>query len=674
MSDIPSINYTNRDFESIKEALKVHLQTKFGSQWKDFYTSGIGMALVEQIAYVFDVLSFYLDVTANEQFLGTARDRASIVKHGERVGYIMRPATGAAVEVEATIAAAQAQDVIIPEGTTITTAKGVTFRTAEQQRISAGSLSATLVFVEGQVHSQSAVSDGSSFQRVTLSQPNVIFGAAAVDVDGSDWERIDSLVYGDGSSLVYDLSYDENGYATLRFGDGESGAVPPIGATITITYRTGGGVIGNIRSGELDTDINGYLDGVLPTSYVSVSLYNEEPGAGGEERETIEHAKLWIPQWVKTNGRAVTAQDFDTLANTFNDTIYGSPAYAKAVLHQKVPEYNLVDIYLWARDHSGAITTPSVGLKNAVETYFNNNGVGAVRTICTDVDVLDGEIVYVDIALEIKLLSNFASSSVVSEVSAALDSLFGTDAVQPGVDLNLSHIYKAVQRIAGVDHALVVSVIGAKSTSELIGVGDGANPTFSPTLSLPPSLPIAPFSVSLTDGAQTITDDGEGNLVGDVGVGTNTVDYATGDVNVTFATPPALAAEVYCAFKYILDYQRGGVEATGNGTTSRFRGVLEFPPIVPLDPTTSQKGIAFTDGTQVVVDDGDGNLVGDVHAGGSNYIDYSTGAFDFTFTLPPAVGTSIQSTYRQMLRVDSENLPIDDTQLAVKNRYTITTL
>ena len=107
--------------------------------------------------------------------------------------------------------------------------------------------------------------------------------------------------------------------------------------------------------------------------------------------------------------------------------------------------------------------------------------------------------------------------------------------------------------------------------------------------------------------------------------------------------------------------------------TKRFKGAIEYPPIVPYHVDTGQKGIAFTDGTQVVRDDGSGGLIGDVDPSGVNRIDYDTGSYDFTFLVPPANGAQIRVAYRQLLRVTKEDIPIEKSQLAVKGRYTIRT-
>lgn len=64
--------------------------------------------------------------------------------------------------------------------------------------------------------------------------------------------------------------------------------------------------------------------------------------------------------------------------------------------------------------------------------------------------------------------------------------------------------------------------------------------------------PVRAGSVQLTDGTQIVTDDGNGNLVGDVNaLGINSVNYATGAINVTFAA--ATAAAVTASYEVNLE-------------------------------------------------------------------------------------------------------------------------
>lgn len=79
---------------------------------------------------------------------------------------------------------------------------------------------------------------------------------------------------------------------------------------------------------------------------------------------------------------------------------------------------------------------------------------------------------------------------------------------------------------------------GGPVSSEAIGSGDSSTVTFPFDV----SASLSPGSVSVTDGTETFSDDGEGVLTGDAG-GSGTVDYDTGSGSVTFNTAPATATD-----------------------------------------------------------------------------------------------------------------------------------
>ncbi len=81
---------------------------------------------------------------------------------------------------------------------------------------------------------------------------------------------------------------------------------------------------------------------------------------------------------------------------------------------------------------------------------------------------------------------------------------------------------------------------------------------------------------------------------------------------------------------------------SGDGSTAEFSGdfVLE-------DGTSVVGGsVAVTDTQQQAVDDGLGGFLGDVDTGGTNTIDYATGKFTMTFASAPALGRTITAEAR----------------------------
>jgi len=82
-----NIKYTSRDFDSIKQDLIDHAQRYYPDNYKDFTTPSFGTMVLDSVAYVGDVLSYYLDYNVNESFLDTSIEFDNIRKHARSLGY-----------------------------------------------------------------------------------------------------------------------------------------------------------------------------------------------------------------------------------------------------------------------------------------------------------------------------------------------------------------------------------------------------------------------------------------------------------------------------------------------------------------------------------------------------------------------------------------------------------
>ncbi len=87
MSTKPVIKYTNRDFQSIKSELVQHAKRYYPNVYNDFTENSFGSMFFDSVAYVGDMLSFYLDFQANESLLETAITKDNIRKLASQMGY-----------------------------------------------------------------------------------------------------------------------------------------------------------------------------------------------------------------------------------------------------------------------------------------------------------------------------------------------------------------------------------------------------------------------------------------------------------------------------------------------------------------------------------------------------------------------------------------------------------
>lgn len=82
-----NINYTNREFASIKQDLVDYAKRYYPDSYKDFTNASFGSLVLDSVAYVGDVLSYYIDYSVNESFLDTAIEFDNVRKHARALGY-----------------------------------------------------------------------------------------------------------------------------------------------------------------------------------------------------------------------------------------------------------------------------------------------------------------------------------------------------------------------------------------------------------------------------------------------------------------------------------------------------------------------------------------------------------------------------------------------------------
>ena len=94
----------------------------------------------------------------------------------------------------------------------------------------------------------------------------------------------------------------------VQFGDGVHGRIPPAGTDNirAFIYQTGGGAIGNVEAGKIET-LATAVEGI-------VSVFNPTTAGGGSDKATTEAMLTIGPRRISHRDRAVSAEDFEELA------------------------------------------------------------------------------------------------------------------------------------------------------------------------------------------------------------------------------------------------------------------------------------------------------------------------------------------------------------------------
>jgi hypothetical protein len=123
---------------------------------------------------------------------------------------------------------------------------------------------------------------------------------------GNVWKPQRDLLSSDEFAPDFVAEVEEDGAATLRFGDDEYGMRPAEGTEFLATYRVGNGARGNIGAESI-------AHVVTDDTRVS-SVTNPLPARGGTDPESIEHVRQSAPWAFRTQERAITPEDYAEVA------------------------------------------------------------------------------------------------------------------------------------------------------------------------------------------------------------------------------------------------------------------------------------------------------------------------------------------------------------------------
>jgi hypothetical protein len=129
---------------------------------------------------------------------------------------------------------------------------------------------------------------------------------------GETWTVLDDLLSLNDSQRGCVLEVEHDGSAFVRFGDGQYGMAVEPGMDFQAHYRVGNGSLGNIGRDSLAHVV---LNPKLTTNAQAIlEVRNPLAAAGGVDPETMEHIQQVAPFAFRTQLRAVTEDDYGTMA------------------------------------------------------------------------------------------------------------------------------------------------------------------------------------------------------------------------------------------------------------------------------------------------------------------------------------------------------------------------
>jgi predicted phage baseplate assembly protein len=424
--------------------------------------------LLELFAYVGDTLMYYQDRVANEAFLATAVERRSVIDLLSLIGYTLGTPAPAALKLTLRASNTAATPVVIEVGARFSTVAApgkpaidfvylpgtdptATAPLAVARDGTGGELAIEIPVVQATrvLREALGITTGDRNEAFPLKQRPVVLPR---DADAQDWIRVEidagggfetwhkrkTLLYSTANDPHYTVSIDDQDRAQIVLGDGTYGRLVPAGSQLRASYMVGGGAAGNVGPNTITVLTSGVN--------VSAKLSHALAASGGQDRETIEHARELAPQVFRSFQRAVTADDYAALARNV-------PGVARAIA---VPQsWSWVDLYVvpdGGYDLSDA-------LRATLLRYFETR-----RLVTVVVTPRSPVFVRVDLTINVEVEPTFYRDDVAQRARDALDALFAVDNLDFGRNVYVSKVFEAVEAIDGVAFAEVTGFQGTRSS------------------------------------------------------------------------------------------------------------------------------------------------------------------------------------------------------------------
>lgn len=451
-----AFSYTGRDFDTIRADLLARAGRVF-PDWTDRDPSDFGMLLVDLWANAADVMHYYIDRAAGEAFLGTATQRESILAVANLLDYTPRGRASATCLVTLSNAGAS---VSIPQYTEfVARYNSKTYRAFASYGATAASVGYTsLALTEGTWRSNevlSSSSNGLSGQRYSLSSTTAAPSSVTLFVyeDGitprqyQQINRITDAATGDRVFITYAAA---DGTTQVVLGNNLNGFVPPSGSIIKASYVESSGSSGNLPANSVVS-----FSGVTPPG---LSVFSSTAFTGGVDEESIESLRRSIPSAIATQNRAVTRNDFVSLAVQVPGVSKASISFVPGLSASidgvgtngsvtVFPQATRAD-YLTTSDTSQVV---SADMQTAVVATLQPLALLGVSVFCSSTVAWQG----IDVAVTVHVEDRHVQAWVKQACSDALDQLFDFSNVFFGQRLHLGQVYQIINNVVGVSYAIV---------------------------------------------------------------------------------------------------------------------------------------------------------------------------------------------------------------------------
>ncbi|MGA1794871.1 MAG: putative baseplate assembly protein [bacterium] len=247
---------------------------------------------------------------------------------------------------------------------------------------------------------------------VYVSEPDAPAGSGGAEGGFSEWQMVETFLHSNSNDPHFLLDAETG---EIRFGDGKKGRIPLAGRRIKASYEWCHGQAGNVPAHTVSQLIQ-------PIS--SIEVTNSDPSSGGRDPETLEELKIRGSMVLKHRYRAITQEDFETLAMEASRNVHRAQCVPAA--QPGIVELIIIPKEVTVSEEVGKVF-PTEALLRKVYMYIDKR-----RLLTTRLSVRGPEYLGFAVHVTVKMRAGFTKKEVQPEIERFLKEYF--DPLRGGED------------------------------------------------------------------------------------------------------------------------------------------------------------------------------------------------------------------------------------------------
>jgi uncharacterized phage protein gp47/JayE len=265
-----------------------------------------------------------------------------------------------------------------------------------------------------------------------------------VTVNGVAWQELPTLLESQPNDQVYTTTRDSQNETTVVFGDGFHGSRPSSGVdNIHARYRKGLGSSGNVDPGGVQQ--------LVDSAPGLQQVVNPLATSGGADPEDVGGIRRNAPPSVRAFGRAVSAEDYASLALTFPGVGKASSVWVTRTGIFEPAIHPYVQLTVAAANQLPLAAQPTLASK--LRRFLDQR-----RDPNVSLRIVDFTPVPLDAAIAVDLDDRFPRSATLASAQGAAAAFFAFDNLDFGESIHLSSLYAALLAVPGVIDANVTTL------------------------------------------------------------------------------------------------------------------------------------------------------------------------------------------------------------------------